>query len=85
MLQVSPPSLLKYSPPLSLFSTIAHTLLLFTGDTVTPMIPKVESGNPEFKDISFQVLPLSTLFQSAEPSPPELKLYGVLLTFQVDA
>jgi len=47
---------------------------LFTGDTVTPIIPKVSVAKPLFFEISFQVSPLSVLFQSAEPSPPEFKL-----------
>ena len=64
---------------------MAHTFSLLTGETVTPIIPNVESGNPLLRDISFQVFPLSSLFHNAEPSPPELKLYGVLLTFQVEA
>ena len=83
--QVSPPSVLLYTPPLSLFSTIAQTILLFTGETVTPIFPKIPLANPSFFDISSQVSPLSILFQSAEPPPPLLKLYGVLLKFQVDA
>jgi len=57
-----------------LFSTIAHTFELLTGETVTPIIPKVESGKPLFKEISFHVAPLSSLFHRAEPGPPELKL-----------
>ncbi len=84
-LQLAPPSSLRYKPPLSLFSTIAKTRSEFTGETATPMIPKVSVGNPLFFEISFQVLPLSVDFHKAEPSPPLIKLYGVLRECQVEA
>ena len=58
---------------------------LFKGETVTPIIPKVPSGNPLLVEISVHVSPLSVLFHKAEPSPPEFKLYGVLLILQVEA
>src|SRR5436189_35966 len=49
------------------------------------MMPSVPFGIPLFVLMFFQVSPPSVDFQSAEPSPPLSRLYGVRRTRHVDA
>ena len=72
--QVEPPSSERYTPPLSLFSTIAQTRWEFIGETVTPITPRIPFAKPSFELISIHVFPSSVLFHKAEPSPPLFKL-----------
>src|SRR5579859_4569002 len=76
-----PPFSERNIPPSSA-STIAQTRSVFTGDTATPMRPRIPLGIPEARLRSVHVSPPSVDLKSPLPGPPLSKLYGDRFTSQ---